>query len=84
MTSTDYTVLDVPSSWCPPAPTSDDRAAADAVLNDVLSQSMSFTEAVIANANRHVNTAPASCAHASELSAIVSRTIVDWICRWPS
>lgn len=68
----------------PAAPVGDDRHQARAPMNQVLARSLIVTDELRAITSRHVDAAPASCEHVSELTAVTSRTMLDWIERWPS
>lgn len=67
----------------PLVPKSDDVDAATAVLNAVLKRSLVWTGELHAIANEHFDVAPASSEHASALSAIIARTVGQWIEEWP-
>lgn len=68
----------------PAVPVSDDRDEASAVLNEVLWRTDALHYELRVISNRHLDQAPASCEHVSELTARLSRTILDWIEEWPS
>ncbi|GFG50795.1 hypothetical protein MAGR_22360 [Mycolicibacterium agri] len=84
MVTANSTVIGLAPKWRPAVPVGDDRHEANAVLNEVLTRSLAFTDELRAIANRHVDAAPGSSDHVFELTAVMSRTILDWIERWPS
>lgn len=84
MTTSDTTVIGLAPKWHPVVPADDDRDEASAVLNQVLGRTVALTDDLRAIANRHVDLAPASSTHVPELTAAISRTVLDWIEAWPS
>jgi hypothetical protein len=80
MTPTNATVIDhLAPQWRPAVPAGDNRHETSAVINQVPVRSPAFTAELHAIASRHLDDAPASCGHISELIAILSQSILAWI-----
>jgi hypothetical protein len=74
-----------PDDWLAPTrPPTDDLDSASAVLNDILACVGDLQDDLHLIANRHVGGAPASSVHVLDLSAVLARSVLDWISRWPS
>ncbi|MHA3019617.1 hypothetical protein ACXPWS_05025 [Mycobacterium sp. BMJ-28] len=65
-------------------PAGDDSEVTSALLSQVLERQFAFTDELRVIANRHVDQAPASCLHVTELTAILARAVLDWIQDWPT
>lgn len=60
------------------------RVEDGAMLDSVLSQSITFIDELRAIADRHGEAAPAKRQHVSALTAVLSRLILDWVEEWPA
>jgi len=67
----------------PLVPTGDDRQAASAISNTVLQRSLVWNDELRAIAEKYSDAAPTSSEHVSELNAVISRDVLEWIEEWP-